>query len=257
VTYSSDLKLLSWYLEAGANEAIGDEPINHFKAIIQPPKITQEQRKIPENQSLPEIISLKTELKSQILAQSCQNLGELKQALMDYEECSLKKTSKHTVFADGNPEAKVMIIYESPDHEDDELGKPFAGASGQLLDKILQSIGLSRETCYLSPIIPWRPPGNRLATLQEIDLCLPFIIRHIELIAPHFLVLLGGPTSKALLGNDRPISQLRGQWIDFVRSKIMKPIPSIVTYHPAYLLKTPSQKKLAWQDYRLLKNRME
>ncbi len=162
------------------------------------------------------------------------------------------------VFADGNPQAKVMLVGEAPGADEDRAGKPFVGVNGQLLDRMLASIGLSREeNVYISNLINWRPPGNRSPSDAEVALSLPFIQRHIELANPAILVLSGGVAAKALLQTSQGITRLRGKWMEYKSDGMAAPIPVLATFHPAYLLRSPAQKGLAWQDLLKLKERIK
>jgi len=153
------------------------------------------------------------------------------------------------VFADGNPEARIMLIGEAPGADEDRLGRPFVGASGQLLDRMLACIGLDRRSAYITNVIFWRPPGNRPPTAAEIAACLPFVERHIELVAPEVLVLLGAASAQTLLARNDGISRLRGRWFQFESAGMARPVPVMPTYHPAYLLRQPAQKRAAWRDW--------
>lgn len=177
-------------------------------------------------------------------------LAELKQLIEAFDACPLKLTATHTVFSDGEPNAPVMLIGEAPGAEEDKQGKPFVGLSGQLLDRILASVGLTREkNVYISNILSWRPPGNRAPTTQEIALCLPFIQRHIELIQPKALILLGATATKSILQTNEGIMKIRGQWVDFETPFTQFKVPTMATFHPAFLLRSPGQKKFVWQDF--------
>lgn len=180
-------------------------------------------------------------------------LAELRQALADFEACPLKATAMHLVFADGNPRARVMLVGEAPGADEDRQGKPFVGLSGQLLDRMLAAIGLDRESVYISNVLPWRPPGNRTPTAQEVAQCLPFIQRHIALVQPQVLVLLGGVAVKALLPTQMGITRIRGQWQTLSLPGLTAPLPVLPTYHPAFLLRSPVQKRFAWRDMLALK----
>ena len=179
-----------------------------------------------------------------------QDLEALKQACTNFDGCGLKKTASNMVFSDGNPDADIMLIGEAPGADEDRQGKPFVGVSGQLLDRMMASIGLNRSSLYISNIILWRPPGNRTPTTEEIAAFLPIMKRHIQLVAPKVIVTLGGSSTKALLGTQDGILKCRGKWHEFDHGK--GTIPLLATLHPAYLLRTPGQKALAWQDLRML-----
>ena len=176
------------------------------------------------------------------------DLSELEIAIKNFNGCNLKNSAKNTVFADGNPNAKVMFIGEAPGKDEDIKGIPFVGLAGQLLDKMLFSIKLDRSKVYITNIIPWRPPGNRQPTTQEMLLCVPFIQKHIELVRPKILVLLGGTATKALLLLDEGIMKSRGKWHKYSSYGLANPILTRAIFHPAFLLRSPSYKKLAWED---------
>ena len=189
-------------------------------------------------------------------AHSCQSLDDLRRAIENFDGCALKQGAKNTVFSDGNPKAKVMLVGEAPGADEDAQGKPFVGMSGQLLDKMMAAIGLDRTVVYISNIIPWRPPANRPPSTQEIAACLPFIERHIYLKQPKFLLLLGGVATKAILNNNAGIMRLRGHWQEYVPSCApdgFMPIRTLPTFHPAFLLRSPNQKVYAWEDLKTLK----
>lgn len=191
------------------------------------------------------------------LAQSAKSLEELRHLIETFEGCDLKKTAISTVFRDGVEKAPVMCVGEAPGADEDRLGKPFVGLSGQLLDKMLATIGLARtKNVCIGNIIPWRPPGNRTPTPQESALCLPFIERHIELAQPEVLVFLGGTAAKTLLNSQEPLSRLRNKWHSYHSAGLTNPIPARVFFHPAYLLRSPGQKKLFWADLLTLESRL-
>ncbi len=190
--------------------------------------------------------------KSQHPALLCQTLDQLKYAIEHSTECDLIKAATHTVFSGGNLKADIMIIGEAPGADEDRLGQPFVGQSGQLLDTILATIGLTRDSIYISNIIPWRPPGNRPPNASEINFCLPFIVRHIEIKAPKILILLGGVAVKTLLGKNDGILKLRGQIFDYQLNHETA-IAAMPTLHPSYIMRSPSQKALVWQDMLILK----
>ena len=192
---------------------------------------------------------------AQALAQSCQTITELTEATRNFDGCGLRATAKSLVFADGNPEARVMFVSDVPGREDDLEGKLFAGPAGLLFDRMLGSIGLGRGSAYLGMMIPWRPPGNRAPTPFEIDVCLPFIQRNIELAAPEILVLVGELPAKRITGASESILRLRGQWRDVTLASGAKSL-ALVMLHPGYLMKQPAQKRLAWADLLALKGRL-
>ena len=186
-----------------------------------------------------------------------QNLEELEKLIKNSDICSLKKNANKTVFADGNPLSKIMLIGEAPGAEEDKYGKPFVGKAGELLDKMLNSIELDRNKVYISNIIPWRPPGNRNPTDEEILQCLPFIQKHIEIINPSILILLGTIASKALLITNLGITKLRGKWHEYNNLGLSDSIPVRTLFHPAFLLRSPSYKRQTWDDLLEIKRKLK
>lgn len=259
----SALHALRWQIDMGADEAIGDEPIDRFAAPPAPEMKKAENvrqsaravRPVPQPVPQPPSAGQATEnavTDSRNAARAATSLEELRHALENFEGCALKKTATNLVFGDGNPNAKVMIIGEAPGAEEDRRGVPFVGPSGALLDNMLASIGYSRETVYITNILFWRPPGNRNPTTAEIAMCLPFVHRHIELVSPDALVFVGGASAKTLLDKTDGITRLRGKWYDF-QIPGGAVIPALATLHPAYLLRSPAQKRQAWRDMISLK----
>jgi len=235
-------ELLRWYLAAGVDEAIGEQPVDRY---AQPAKAPQRVAAAPMQA-----------VSSAHLAMACNNLDQLRAAMEAYDGCALKRTCQKTVFADGNPKAELMIVGEAPGADEDRLGLPFVGASGKLLDAMLAAIGLDRAGVYIANVVPWRPPGNRKPEPSEVELCLPFITRQIELVDPKVLLLLGGAPTSALLARTDSITRLRGHWIDYSSKQLSHPIPALPTFHPAYLLRTPAHKKEAWRDLLAVKQRL-
>ncbi|MYZ49693.1 uracil-DNA glycosylase [Propylenella binzhouense] len=179
-------------------------------------------------------------------AASAATLEELSAILSRFEGCNLRLTATKLVFSDGNPAARLMMVGEAPGLEEDLQGVPFVGRSGQLLDRMLAAIGLDRTGVYIANVIPWRPPGNRTPTPQETEICKPFVRRQIELVDPDVLVLLGGASAKAILDTSEGITRLRGKWRSYHTGR--RTIRAMATLHPAYLLRQPLQKRLAWRD---------
>ncbi len=256
---SGAVALLEWYIEAGADEAIGDKPVDRY--LTKPAAAPREPRPAEPRKPRPtiqEAIPLEaadtTAQGARELAAGCRTLAELRAALEDFDACPLKKTATNLVFADGNPEAGLMLVGEAPGADEDRQGLPFVGVSGKLLDKMLLAIGRDRDDAYITNILPWRPPGNRKPTPFETELCLPFIRRHIELVAPKLLVLLGGTAAGTLLETSEGITRLRGRWRAYTVAD--GEIPTMPTYHPAYLLRQPAHKALAWRDFLTIKNRL-
>jgi DNA polymerase len=196
------------------------------------------------------------------LAAAARNLQELEDALRAFEGCALKATATNLVFHDGNPKARVMFVGEAPGADEDRAGKPFVGVSGRLLDRMIKWIGLDRAAAdpaaaaYITNQVYWRPPGNRTPTDAEVASCMPFVVRHIELAAPEILVLVGGASTKTLLGRTSGITKLRGQWFEFSSPGLSRPVPTMAIFHPAYLLRTPIFKREAWRDLLAIKERL-
>lgn len=182
------------------------------------------------------------------VASQCKSLAELRAALESFDGCPLKLTASSTVFADGNPDAPLMLIGEAPGRDEDRQGIPFVGESGQLLAKMMASIGYDRSRYYITNVLPWRPPGNRTPTDQEVATCLPFLVRHIELVQPKVLLLLGGLPTRSLFARPEGIMRQRGKWRDYESVGLSHPIPALATLHPAFLLRQPGQRRLAWRD---------
>ncbi len=201
------------------------------------------------------LAAVHTNAQSEHPAYACKTLEELKNAMLAFTGCALKKTALNTVFCDGNPNADVMLVGEAPGADEDMQGLPFVGQSGQLLSKIFQAIGLSRDKLYISNILPWRPPGNRTPTNEEIAICQPFIEQHIQLVKPKLLVFLGGVSAKTLLKTTEGITKLRGQFHEY-KTHQGDVIPCFATYHPAYLMRSPGQKAQVWHDVLKIKLRL-
>ena len=184
-------------------------------------------------------------------ARDVATLAELEALLAGFDGCPLKFTAKNLVFADGNPDAKLMFIGEAPGADEDRVGKPFMGRSGKLLDRMMAAVGLDRTSAYVTNIVPWRPPGNRNPTPQEVAICKPFIERQIELAAPDLIVCLGSPSTQAITGTKDGILKARGRFYPYRVGD--REIRVLATLHPAYLLRQPLQKRLAWRDFRTLR----
>ena len=223
------------------NETIDDNE-KHSKLSLQmpkPPPLKQQEKFI----------------KPEDILKDCLNLSDLYKKIKNFNGSSLKKTATQIVFSDGNPMSKVMLVGEAPGAEEDKLGKPFVGVSGQLLDKMLNAISLNRKKVYITNIIPWRPPGNRTPTDYEIETFKPFLLKHIELVNPKIIIAVGGSAAKALLEINDGILRNRGKWKKLEISDKIK-IDIIATLHPAYLLRSPSQKKLAWEDLKQIREKL-
>jgi len=185
------------------------------------------------------------------------SVDELRQALETFDGCALKKTATNLVFVDGDPKARVMLVGEAPGAEEDRQGVPFVGPSGHLLNKMLASIELRREDVLISNTVFWRPPGNRTPTPQETAICMPFIERLIELVDPDVLIPMGGPAAKSLLGEKMGIGKLRGRWFTYSAPKLARPVAATPLFHPAYLLRTPGQKRAAWHDLLMVRKKLD
>jgi len=263
--------LLAFYLEAGVDALLGEQPVDRFaggepaatvapasaEAPAPPPSIAAKPRTLAERPAAPPPPSAPPPspevaiMDARAQARSAATLDELRRILDGFEGCELKRHAKQLVFADGNPQARVMFVGEAPGRDEDQEGLPFVGRSGKLLDLMLEAIGLDRTTAYIANVIPWRPPGNRTPTPQETQICLPFIRRHIELVDPEVLVCLGGPSSQTLLGFTDGIMRTRGRWLAYDTGR--REIRAIATLHPAYLLRQPLHKRLAWRDFLAVK----
>ena len=189
----------------------------------------------------------------EVSADKSSNLEKLKKAISIIKNCNLRNNATNMVFSDGNPKSKIMLIGEAPGANEDQEGLPFVGRAGQLLDKMLSAIDLDRKKVYISNIINFRPPENRRPSEQEIQRYLPFITRHIEIINPKILVLLGSTAMNALIGNDHVISKMRGKW--FHKQFGICKTSVIITFHPAFLMRQPAQKKMAWIDLKMIRDK--
>ncbi len=189
-------------------------------------------------------------------AQRASSIEELQATLANFEQCPLKNTATNLVFGDGCTSARIIFIGEAPGAEEDRRGIPFVGPSGRLLDRMLESIQLDRNKAFISNTIFWRPPGNRSPTSSEVATCMPFVERIIELIDPRILVALGGPAASALLGQAESVGRLRGRWFTYQTPRLPRPIPTTAIFHPAYLLRSPAQKRLAWRDLLAIKAKL-
>ncbi|MBY5931589.1 uracil-DNA glycosylase [Tateyamaria omphalii] len=237
--YHSALAALAWQIELGADECIADAPVNRYEvpASVQKPKPASQPAAAPVMQVGVDPVTV-----AQEAAGAAEDLDGLRAALAAYEHCELKKGARNLVFSDGVPGARVMIVGEAPGRDEDMQGKPFVGRAGQLLDKMLAAINMSRdESVYITNVLPWRPPQNRDPKPDEVAMMQPFLHRHIELADPDVLVVVGNHSCQALLGK-RGITRLRGTWTE-ARGK-----PALPMFHPAYLLRNPAAKRDAWAD---------
>jgi uracil-DNA glycosylase len=267
---------LAFYQEAGVDALLGEKPIDRLAdppreetrlstpAAARPisrssPGMVQQIRDFPQRQqelkagtgAAPPLPPETAVMAAREAAKAAASLDELRGILHRFEGCALRMTATQLVFADGNPQARVMFVGEAPGREEDIQGLPFVGRSGQLLDRMMASIGLDRKSAYVANIVPWRPPGNRTPTPQESAICLPFIRRQIELADPDVLVCLGGPSAQTLLNLKDGILKARGRWFGYQTGT--REIRALATLHPAYLLRQPLQKRLAWRDFLAIK----
>ncbi|PZU93432.1 MAG: uracil-DNA glycosylase [Chelatococcus sp.] len=245
-------ELLAWYAESGITEALDELPHDRFAApVAETPRRALPPRGEARPMAAAATAPVDATSGARELAREAATLEALREALSRFDGCALKETAKNLVFADGNPEGRIMIVGEAPGAEEDRLGLPFVGRSGQLLDRMLATIGLTRQSdVYIANVVPWRPPGNRTPTTQEAAICLPFIQRQIELADPDILVCLGAPSAQALLGLNGILAS-RGKWHDYDTGT--RKIRAIASLHPAYLLRQPVQKRLAWRDLRAIR----
>src|SRR6202035_31145 len=265
-------ELLAFYLEAGVDAVLGETAVDRFAdtaEMSQGPAIGQPADEAPAgtpgnrpalDRSRPAATVMAAPaplppdsagMAGRAGARNAKTLDELRTILGDFTGCTLRATATRLVFADGNPQARVMFVGEAPGRDEDIEGLPFVGRSGKLLDRMMAAIGLTRANAYIANIVPWRPPGNRTPTPQESAICLPFTLRQIELVDPDVLVCLGGPSAHTLLGSRDGILKTRGRWFTFHTGS--REIRATATLHPAYLLRQPLQKRLAWRDFLAIK----
>jgi uracil-DNA glycosylase len=272
-------ELIAFYLEAGVDAVVGEEPVNWFAnpsndaapapaevatarkvtpeidrspppAALLRPSVDQDRAKTPRAAAAP-LTPEAALMAARDQAKAATSLTALREVLERFEGCALRNTATQLVFADGNPDARVMLVGEAPGRDEDLEGLPFVGRSGKLLDRMLAAIGLDRKSVYIANVVPWRPPGNRTPTPQESSICLPFTLRQIELADPDVLVCLGQPAMQALLGINDGILKTRGRWFSYHTGT--REIRAMATLHPAYLLRQPLQKRLAWRDFLSIK----
>jgi DNA polymerase len=275
-------ELLAFYLEAGVDALVGEAPVDRFagdkssetarpmvRDAGRSPAPHHEAARNPrheersagsrlEGRAPTAVAPPSPDAAAMAAREAVKNIGtleELRAALDVFTGCALKGTAKQLVFADGNPQSKLMFVGEAPGRDEDIEGLPFVGRSGKLLDRMIAAIGLDRSNVYIANIIPWRPPGNRTPTPQESQICLPFIQRQIELANPDVLVCLGGPSAQTLLGIKEGITKSRGRWLNYHTGK--REIRAMATFHPAFLLRSPLQKRLAWRDFLAIKKALD
>jgi DNA polymerase len=259
-------QLLAFYLEAGVDCALSDQPIDRLAEPDSVPAAMP--REVAPSPPVRETPATPAVSRSEIApapeaaiasareaARTAPSLEALRALLENFDGCALKHTATRLVFSDGNPKARIMFVGEAPGRDEDIEGLPFVGRSGKLLDRMIAAIGLDRSKVYIANVIPWRPPGNRTPTPQETQICLPFIQRQIELVNPDVLVTLGNPSTQTLLSTREGIMKTRGKWFDYDTGT--RTIRAIATFHPAYLLRSPSYKRMSWQDLRAIAKELE
>jgi uracil-DNA glycosylase family 4 len=252
--WNASLAALAWSVEAGVDEVIGDVSVNRYELAAEAPKVAAPR---PTQVAPSADLGVATDPVevARALAEGAQTLEALREAMMAFEHCELKRGARNTVFADGNPKARVLVLGEAPGADEDREGRPFVGRAGQLLDKMFAAIGLSRtspdsETAlYITNVLPWRPPGNRDPSAGEIAMLQPFVERHIALVDPRVVVVMGNTSLLALTGS-KGILRARGTWMQALGK------PVLPMTHPAYLLRTPSAKREAWADLLALQARL-
>ncbi len=261
---STELAVLQWYLDAGVDEVIADRAWDRTAA---PASLAGSSAPPAPNPgptaTTPSLLPMPAPQAPAALAAelaAIDNLAGLRARLDTFDGCALKATAMNTVYGVGPADADLMIIGEAPGEEEDRKGEPFVGPSGQLLGRMLAAIGLAREQVYITNTIYWRPPGNRTPTPQEVLACYPFMLRQIALIRPKVLMLVGGAAAKTVLQRTEGIMRLRGRWFDVnaevVAGEAGSPIPAMPTFHPAYLLRSPAQKREAWHDLQAIRDRL-
>lgn len=255
---------MDWMVAMGADEAVADRPVDRRKSAR--PAVTSEAasaapsaeagKAMPAPGPNAPLAPSQGAADAREAAAGANDLPQLRTALEAFDGCALKQTATNLVFARGNPAAAVMFIGEAPGAEEDRAGLPFVGASGRLLDRMLSFIGLGEDSVYISNIIFWRPPGNRSPTDAETAACLPFVRRHIALVRPRLLVTLGRPAMNTVLGLNAGINKARGRWVEYGEG-LETPIPALPTFHPAYLLRNPAQKRETWMDFLAIREKLD
>lgn len=277
--------MLKWQLDVGADEALELEPVNLAKAPPPPPlpephtpvqgaaeapahiykvqsaaqmqstaQVQPAGRASPAPAAAPSIITPRAPVAD---LGKIMTLEDLKKSMEKIEGLGIRDTAMNLVFGEGQLQPKVMLVGEAPGEEEDRSGRPFIGRAGQLLEKMLSALSFTREQVYITNVLPWRPPGNRTPKIEEVATLLPFLMRHIEIVQPEVLLMLGGPAAKALLGKDESVTRMRGIWWEYQSAGLPESVPALVTYHPAYLLRTPLAKRESWRDLRLLKKKID
>lgn len=247
--------LLNWYVAAGIGEVTDAEPRDRFQATSPRKPVTAP---VSAGKSSAPLATTREQYRDTgEIAAACETLAELRAAITVFDGCALKRTATNTVVGSGDKNAALMVIGEAPGAEEDRQGLPFVGPAGQLLDQMLAAISLERRAVYVSNILPWRPPGNRSPTAEEIALCQPLIERQIALVRPCVLLLVGGISAKSLLNEKQGITRLRGTWREFTPAGLADPVATMATFHPAYLLRQPTAKREVWHDLLAIQKKLE
>jgi uracil-DNA glycosylase family 4 len=263
---ASALALLEWQIAMGADAAIGEVAPDRLAppppaaaappAPQQPAQAAGAPTPVAPPGALAESLAEAAQT-ARLAAAGAETIAALGAVVAGFDGCPLKRTATNTVFVDGNIAARVMIIGEAPGADEDRIGRPFVGRSGQLLDRMMAAIGLDRTNVQITNVIYWRPPGNRKPTAAEIAACLPFVLRHIALARPLMLVLAGGTAASALLPVSQGITRLRGRWFDLAVPGLDRPVPTLAMFHPSFLLRSPERKREAWRDLLALRARLD
>jgi len=240
------LAALDWYVAAGVDVAVDEEPVDRFATSALAPPRRPAVLASASSAPVPAAPLVTDPGETRAIAAAARTLDELRAAMDAYDGCALKHRATQLCFADGNPEAQIMMVGEGPGEQEDKQGKPFVGRAGQLLDRMLAAIGLDRTKVFIANMVPWRPPGNRNPTPDELALCAPFVHRQIELVAPKLLVTLGNVPTQALFETSQGITRMRGNWKTLSIGAWSGPV--LPTLHPAFLLRTPGAKAQAWKD---------
>jgi len=258
---SALLAALEWQVEMGADESIADQPVDRFAVKVEPapekPAVATTVTARPKPAADAPLGTADAMENGRKMAAACDTLAALRTAIEAFDGCALKQTASNLVFGDGAEDADIMFVGEAPGRDEDIEGRPFVGASGQMLDRMLSFIGLDRTKFYITNTLYWRPPGNRTPTDAEIAICRPFLEKHIALINPKVIVFVGGASAKAMLNTTQGITKIRGKWHDYSQDGLDGPIPALPTFHPAYLLRNSTQKKQAWRDTVQLKRKLD
>ena len=267
------IESLRWWMRIGVTDALDDAPHNRFaesvtgngderraslarESMRQSSSAASETRSpAPQDGGGPKRLEA-SETSARALAQAAADLETLRAIMAEFDGCTLKRTATQLVFADGVPGSRIMFVGEAPGEGEDRIGRPFVGRAGQLLDRMLRTIGLDRQKVYIANVVPWRPPGNRTPTLQETQICLPFLERQIDLADPEYLVCLGASATRTLLGVSGGIMRARGSWFTYSRPA-RRDISALAMLHPAFLLRQPAHKRFAWADLRALARELE